>query len=272
MSLLKKRCFSALFLCLVTYAPLYAGGIACPPEQIDEAVQVNYVYDGDTLQLEDGRKVRLIGIYTPEVHNRQRALPVDIRASGERAKAALQQQLNKTENHVSLAFGSQRFDRTGRTLAHVFLADGTNLQAWLIEQGYAIAFTTPPNDRMASCYQKQEALARQARRGVWQLPQYSLKSVSGFSNKSTGFYRVQATVDRVWETRYGMAFLLGGLLGEMLEIRIYNSDLHNFNAHMLNNLQGKNVRVRGWLRQKKSTDHAPYEMILRHPDAIKMVH
>ena len=57
---------------------------------------------------------------------------------------------------IGLAYGNQRLDRYGRTLAHAYLPDGLNLQAWLIEQGHAIAFTTPPNDRMSDCYRQRE--------------------------------------------------------------------------------------------------------------------
>jgi len=250
--------------------------VACPPWHIDESARVNYVYDGDTLQLEDGRKIRLIGIDTPEVHSRYRVIPADIKSQGERAKAALQRQLNTADNHVGLAFGSQRLDRYGRTLAHVFLPDGTNVQAWLIEQGLAIAFTTPPSERLAPCYQQREAIARKAERGIWQMPQYQLKRVAQLNNKSRGFRRVQADVSRIWQSSRGVTLLLD----EALEIRIYKADLPNFNVHMLNNLQGKRVRVRGWLKPKKiqanrsmnKPGKALYRMTLRHPHGIKIIH
>lgn len=233
------------------------------------------MYDGDTLQLEDGRKIRLPGIDTPEIHSRHRTVPADIKAHGELAKSALQQQLNRANNHVSLAYAPQRFDRYGRTLAHVFLPDGTNLQAWLIEQGHAIAFTTPPADRMSTCYQAREAIARQAKRGIWQMPQYQLKRVSELNHNSSGFRRIQAKVSHIEQNRRGVRFFLD----TRLEVRIYKPDLANFNAHMLNTLPGKNVRLRGWLRPKKNTSNQSssptgstlYKMNLRHPDAIKVL-
>jgi len=47
---------------------------ACPADSFDETTTVRYIHDGDTLHLKDGRKVRLIGINTPEGQNHLIAL------------------------------------------------------------------------------------------------------------------------------------------------------------------------------------------------------
>jgi len=266
--LLKKALiFSAFF--YVQPSSVYA--FACPPRHIDESVRVNYVYDGDTLQLEDGRKVRLMGIDTPEVFSRHRNIADDIKLSGERARAALQQQLSQANQRISLAYGPQRFDRYKRTLAHAFLPNGKNIQAWLISQGHAIAFTTPPNDRMSDCYRQQELEARQLKRGIWKLPQYQLKRSGDLDKSSQGFHRLQAKVTRIWQSRKKVTLFLD----DKIELKIYNNDLPNFNVHMLNNLDHKNVQVRGWLRVKKmnqnSQNKISFIMTLRHPDSIKVL-
>ncbi len=250
-----------------------AYALNCPPQHIDESARVNYVYDGDTLQLEDGRKIRMLGIDSPETFTRQGSLQPDIKVAGEKAKAALQQQLNASRNKISLAFGPQRFDRYGRTLAHVFLPDGSNLQAGLIAQGYAIAFTTPPNDRMSPCYRELEAQAMQANRGIWQLPRYQLRGVNQLSKESEGFYRIQAVVTRIWQGNFAVTVFLDN----RLEVKILNYDLANFNVYMLNQLMGKSVIIRGWVQQKKWQENRSdtpqnkllFSMNLRHPDNIK---
>ncbi|RDH82513.1 MAG: hypothetical protein DIZ80_09510 [endosymbiont of Galathealinum brachiosum] len=269
LNLLKKALIVSAFFYVSIFNAL-AGN--CPPQHIDESVRVNYVYDGDTLQLEDGRKIRLLGIDTPEVFSKHNVISEDIKLGGERAKAELQKQLSLVNNRVSLAYGPQRFDRYKRTLAHVFLPDGKNMQAWLIAHGHAIAFTTPPNDRMSDCYKKQEKQAIDLGLGIWELPQYQLKQASQLNKSSRGFHRLQAKVTRVWQSNHSITLFLD----DRVEVKIYKNDLMNFNAHMLNNLEFKKVLIRGWLHVKKSdTQHKnkiSFIMTLRHPDAIKVVH
>jgi len=256
--LLKKALNFSAFFCACFSLNAYAG--ECPPQSIDESVRVNTVFDGDTLRLEDGRKVRLIGIDTPEVFSKKRHIPNEIKASGQRARAALQQQLSKAKMRVGLDYGQQRFDRYGRTLAHVFTAEGINVQAHLIKQGHAIAFTTPPNDRLSDCYKQQEILARTAKRGIWQLAQYQLLEVSQLDKAKQGFQRLQGKVTQLKKTTKHITLVIGG----MLNVRIYKKDWPNFSLPHLNTLQGKRVRIRGWLHKKKQY----YHMSLRHPDAL----
>ncbi len=267
--LLKKALiFSAFFYVL----PFSAFAGVCPPQHIDESARVNYVYDGDTLQLEDGRKIRLLGIDTPEIFNKQKNISKQTKLSGEKAKAALQKQLSLADQRISLAYGSQRFDRYNRTLAHVFLPNGTNIQAWLIGQGHAVAFTTPPNDRMSDCYRQQEEAARKLELGIWKMSRYQLKQTSQLDKTSQGFYRLQAKVTRTQKSHFGVTLYLD----DNVEVKIYKNDLINFNAYMLNNLVFKNIQIRGWLHVKKihnQTQKNPrFIMTLRHPDAIKVIH
>jgi len=243
----------------------------CPPQHIDESARVNYVYDGDTLQLEDGRKVRLMGIDTPEIFSRHGRIAENIKHSGEQAKATLKQLLSQSKQRVGLAFGPQRLDRYQRTLAHVYLPDGKNLQAALISQGRAIAFTTPPNDRMSDCYQQQEALAIKQKLGIWKLPQYQLKRTGQLTTSSDGFHRLQGKVTRIWQSRSRLTLYLDN----RVEIKIRRFDLPNFNTHMLSSLENKTIEIRGWLHLKKSPQaeqNSPeFIMNLRHPDAIKVL-
>jgi endonuclease YncB( thermonuclease family) len=277
---LKRALFcSALFYVLLT-APAFADSgsnnpsgadepVLCPPQRIEQTARVNYVYDGDTLQLESGRKIRLIGIDTPEVFSRKHHIPADIKQQGLEARDALQALLNQSSRQVQLAYGQQARDRYGRTLAHVFLPDGTNLQAELISRGHAIAFTTPPNDRMSDCYRTQEQRARQQQLGIWQLPQYQIRYTQHTLGHLGGFHRLQGQVTEVTQSKSRIRLQLG----PQLEINIYKNDWTNFSLHQLLNLQGKTVRVRGWVKplkhSNKTADTPPrYRLTLRHRDAL----
>lgn len=249
--------------------PAPNAAVLCPPQHIDQTARVNYVYDGDTLQLESGHKIRLIGIDTPEVFSRKHHIPADIKQQGLQARDALQALLNQSSRRVQLAYGQQSQDRYGRTLAHVFLPDGSNLQAELIARGHAIAFTTPPNDRMSDCYRTQEIRARQQQLGIWQLPQYQIKHTQHLIGSISGFQRLQGQVTQVTQSNSRIRLLLG----PQLEVHIYKNDWVNFSLHQLLNLQGKTIRVRGWVKpikqRVKSADTAQaYRLVLRHRDAL----
>jgi len=116
--------------------------------------------DGDTLLLDGDERVRLIGIDTPESVDPRR--PVEY--LGKEA-AAFTRRLAEGKR-VRLAFDQDRTDRYGRTLAYVFLEDGTFLNAEILRQGYAHAYTRFPF-QYADQFRAYEREAREQRRGLW---------------------------------------------------------------------------------------------------------
>lgn len=98
-----------------------------------ESVYVKRVVDGDTLELEDGRKIRLIGVDTPELHVSQKLYRdsdrsgqdiAAIRELGLRACAFTKKYLDK--QRVDLEYESSNRvtnhqDKYGRTLAYVYV-------------------------------------------------------------------------------------------------------------------------------------------------------
>jgi micrococcal nuclease len=67
---------------------------------------------------------------------------------------------DQANNHI------EHKDRYGRTLAYVFLDDGTLLNAEIIRQGYGHALTRYPFSRMEE-FRRLERDAREQRRGLW---------------------------------------------------------------------------------------------------------
>ncbi len=116
--------------------------------------------DGDTLELEGGERVRLIGVNSPE--------SVDPRRPAERfGKEAAEFTRGLAEgNWVRLEYDEEARDQFGRTLAYIYLPDGTLLNAELIRQGYGAAYT-----RFAYRRQREFVLlereAREQGRGLW---------------------------------------------------------------------------------------------------------
>jgi micrococcal nuclease len=118
------------------------------------------VVDGDTLILDGQERVRLIGVDTPESVDPRR--PVE--AFGKEAAAFTRRMAEG--KRVRLAYDQQRTDRYGRTLAYVYLEDGTFLNAEIIRQGYGHAYTRFPFP-YAEEFLQYEREARAARRGLW---------------------------------------------------------------------------------------------------------
>jgi micrococcal nuclease len=118
------------------------------------------VVDGDTIELDAGERVRLIGVDTPEAVDPRRP----VQDFGKEASAFTRRMAQGRQ--VRLEFGDESRDRYGRTLAYVYLPDGTFLNAEIIRQGYGHAYT-----RFPFRYQEEFlALERQARaegRGLW---------------------------------------------------------------------------------------------------------
>ena len=67
---------------------------------------------------------------------------------------------------VRLEHDVERKDRFGRTLAYVYLPDGTFLNAEIVKQGYGHAYTQFPF-RYLGQFQGYEREARAAGRGLW---------------------------------------------------------------------------------------------------------
>jgi micrococcal nuclease len=135
-------------------------GQAPGPAPIQEAV-VAQVGDGDTVTLDTGQKVRLLGIDAPEME--KEGLPADFLAH--KAKQVLTGLAQG--QRVRLEYDRLRYDRYGRTLAYLFLLDGTNLCREMVRQGLAHVYTVPPNLRFREELLSAQREAIAARRGIW---------------------------------------------------------------------------------------------------------
>jgi micrococcal nuclease len=112
------------------------------------------VVDGDTIELTNGRRVRYIGINTPE-----RDQPYY-----NEAKEVNRQLVEGKE--VQLERDIDSFDQYGRILAYVWV-NGVMANREIVSQGFANAFTVPPNVRYEAEIRAAEQEAREAERGLW---------------------------------------------------------------------------------------------------------
>lgn len=140
-------------------------------------ILVTYVADGDTLKLEDGSWVRLIGIDAPEYHESEKLFrdakrgKKDIAKIKEMGARSMKFTRSLAENKkVCLEFDVEKYDHYQRLLAYVFLVeDGAFLNAKIIEAGFAKTMTIPPNVKYADLFRTLQRQAKEEKRGLWRM-------------------------------------------------------------------------------------------------------
>lgn len=138
--------------------------VAAPPD-LQRATVVSVV-DGDTIWVAlngQREKIRYIGVDAPETNH-----PIKgVQEYGTEAKASNRKLVEGRT--VRLEFDIARRDRYGRLLAYVYLEDGTFVNAWLVEHGFAQIMTVPPNVKYQDVFLRLQREAREAGKGLWGL-------------------------------------------------------------------------------------------------------
>ncbi|CAN5356051.1 N/A [soil metagenome] len=135
--------------------PAESSGI---PADATEAV-VEYVHDGDTLFLEDGRKVRMLGLNTPEIGD-------NLECYGNEA-TTLTRSLLPEGAHVWVQEDVEPLDQYGRSLLFVYTADGVNVNLELLREGAAEVEMYKPNVVLRDEVYAAEDAARASDLGLW---------------------------------------------------------------------------------------------------------
>jgi micrococcal nuclease len=127
---------------------------------IASAQLVTNVVDGDTIVVSGVGTVRLIGVDTPETVDPRTPVQVFGKEASEFTRRLA---LGKV---VRLEFDTDRTDKYQRTLAYVYLPDGTFLNAEIVKQGYGHAYVKYPFKYLDQ-FRDYEREAREAQRGLW---------------------------------------------------------------------------------------------------------
>ncbi|MEW6482018.1 MAG: thermonuclease family protein [bacterium] len=124
--------------------------------------RVRRVLDGDTILLDNGETVRLIGVDAPEIHHPE----IPVQRFGEEARQFLKGFAEGFECTLEYEPNNLR-DQYGRLLAYVFV-DGRLANAEMIYRGYAYAYLRFPFRRQAE-FIALEAEAQKHQYGLWHL-------------------------------------------------------------------------------------------------------
>lgn len=135
-------------------APRFYRGAAIPPSR-ERIIGRASVIDADTIKIR-GQSIRLFGIDALE--DDQRCLAGGKRQRcAQRAANALAERIGR-RNVACDKIDRDRYDR----LVAVCFAEGENLNAWLVAQGWALAYR-----RYSLLYVEHEDRARAAEKGIW---------------------------------------------------------------------------------------------------------
>ncbi|MCP3926916.1 MAG: hypothetical protein GY714_30530 [Desulfobacterales bacterium] len=126
-----------------------------------QSFKVKWVNDGDTIILTNKKKIRYIGINTPEVdHGNIKSEPF--------AHVAKKANVNMVmKSFINLKYDFEKKDRYGRILAYVFLKDGNFVNAELIKKGLAHCLTIKPNIKYKELFLRLQRTAMDKKIGIW---------------------------------------------------------------------------------------------------------
>ncbi len=259
--------FRVAFLALaVVLAAAPATAARLPPAlQAGGSARATEIVDGDTLVLDSGESVRLVGIQAPKLPLGRRGFrkwPL-----ADEAKAALGE--IALGRRLALGYGGRRRDRHGRLLAHLFDEDGRWIQGELLRRGLARVYSFPDNRALVAEMLALEREARAAGRGIWTDPFYRVRGPDGLERLLDTFQLVEGRVRAVAVVR-GRGYLNFGadwrtdftVVVPPRHRRLFEAEGIDLKA----TYEGRRVRVRGWL---KSFNGPMIEAT--HPEQIELL-
>jgi len=194
------------------------------------AETVSDVLSGNTVQLSDGRIVRLYGITTkPDESAAVRFLQEWVR-----------------DKDLKLQSAPQSPDRNNNIVAQLLDDKGASAQKALIDAGLARVFTLPGNADIAPELLTAEAASRKAKRGLWH-DEYKILDADTVKDAMNSFAIVDAIVVNV-ATAKGVMYVNFGADWKT----DFTLSLAPVLAKQMNvdDWVGKEIRVRGWVYEK----------------------
>ncbi len=227
---------------------------AAPPNTAVAAkwLRVVRVHDGDTITLEDGERVRLLGINTPEVGGSR-----GLEAGGILARDWLRGKI--LGKKIRLEQDAVARDRYQRLLAHVFDESGLHINLELVRLGLATTDIFPPNLKYVDELAAAERQAEAEQRGLWALPEYRAKAMGSLAGaRLEGWQRLTGRPlalagGKNWK---GLRFAGG------FEVHVPYEDIKLFPP--LTGYLGQTLEVRGWVSRRGGVK----SILVRHPSAL----
>ena len=261
-----------VFLCLCFFYFIPSFAIAECGLPAGEIVQVVRVSDGDTLKLQDGRSVRVLGINAPEiVHGNKPGQPF-----GRESRVAAQGFINASKGKIRLGFEREIHDHYGRLLAHVYDSRGRSLAVAQLRAGMALQIAVPPNTAQMHCLMSAEREARQKSLGVWRDNYWQPLPTLSLRGDETGFRLVRGRIAKVDINSAVWLEFEGKLVAKVAkkDWPLFVGQKPHWQKSDWLALRGKTVELRGWIslqQSRRSQRFKPLVMQLRSPSSIKVI-
>jgi endonuclease YncB( thermonuclease family) len=245
---------TAWLLVSLSVAPRAEAQWACAELEAGPSRTVTRIVDGETLVLDDGTELRLIGMLAP------RAIDVGTVPGIWRMEQAAVEALQAlvSGRTIEIHFAGEPSDRYGRLKGHAFLAseEGTVwVQGRLLEMGLARAYAPAAHRACEAELLAAERTAREARLGVWAEAAYEVRSAeppAALLRHVATFQLVEGRVMRVATTRGRIYLNFGQSRGRGFSVSLRLGDrarLGRFQDHP-KGLEQAQVRVRGWIEER----------------------
>ena len=252
-------CVGLLFIQPLLAADNLPDNAPCLDAALAQNVTVARVTDGDTIVLDDERRVRLIGFNTLELNTPDKQDQVMALL----AREALEDFLQNTQAQIII--GKDEHDRHGRLLAHLRRPDGQDAAQTLVATGLGLAVAVGSNTRCADALHSLELQAREAGLGVWQAPGSWYLARSTLTGQERGFHVVVARVQAL-DGRGSKTTLI---LDNGLRVRLGSRwpKRGDFAPSELGRLVGREIQVRGWLGNSAGRQN----LTLHHPANLELI-
>ena len=248
-------------------APLAAG---CEGLRDGPKGNVTQIVDGDTLMLDNGLIVRLIGTQAPHLALGREGLTDWPKAT--ESKAALSELA--LGRPVLLRYGGEQKDRYGRLLAQLFVTGGASeiwVQQQMLATGWARVYSFPDNRACLPDLFAAETKARAQKLGIWSDPYYRVRRADRPADFAplAGHYELAEGRVLQSEKAGGRVYLnFGRYFKEDLTAGIDSRALALFASEQLDPLKlgGALVRVRGWVDLQDGP-----RIAITHPEQIEVL-
>lgn len=265
---------ASIYLSLALIGAPHADAAAQPADAVgalagSEIARVSEIVDGDTVVLDDGRQVRLVGIQAPKLPLGRAGFEAwPLAAEAKAALAAL-----CLGHDVRLAYGGRRGDRHGRVLAHmVDEAGGDQAGGWvqgaLLDGGMARVYSFQDNRALVPEMLAREALARAARRGIWAHPFYAVRTPEEAGRYLGRFELIEGRVHDVAIVRGRVYLNFGADWRSDFTANLTPAVRRLFESEKIDpeSYRGRIVRVRGWLKSWNGP-----MVDITHPEQIEVI-